>query len=252
MPVSLGDSYFMAAIQYCSLFGVKRNIIVEDFKGLFWKTGKKHTRKFRKNPKTWQKTERKIQFVITKNMNCCSWSLLVFLHREEKVSSKRYRMVYFSYGILKKSTSPKGFETCARGRGSGLCEKGCRKPYWGRDTSRSFSCISASALAPGHCLSFLQLCPLLPTSFTDSESLLGLGTAPFPYLGPQSPVQLRLPPLGSKAGALVRDPCSDFSCDPCATCPGSSVARLFLPITKALLVWKGRHDSCIKKPHNLF
>lgn len=44
MSVSLGDSYFMAAIQYCSLFGVKTNTTVEDFKGLFYNTGKKHTR----------------------------------------------------------------------------------------------------------------------------------------------------------------------------------------------------------------
>lgn len=121
VSVSLGDLYFMAAIQYCSPFRVKRNTIVEDVKGLFYKTVKKHTRNHvfssEKTPTATQPPQnirhdhqkRELLFTIT----------FGFFTQRKKVSSKRSEVLCFSYGVLKKCTAPKDFEMCAMASAAG-------------------------------------------------------------------------------------------------------------------------------------
>lgn len=73
--------------------------------------------------------------------------------------------------------------------GEPLCDLRGRG-VWERlqETSLGLECLQELQLhfsfTLGHCPSFLQLCPLLPTPFIDFGSLLGLETAPFPCLGP--------------------------------------------------------------------
>lgn len=116
MSVSLGDSYFMAAIQYCSPFRVKRNTIVEDVKGLFYKTGRKHTRNpvfsSGKNP-TATKTKKYITCDHQKHELLFMIPVGFFYTEKKKVSSKRYEVLHISYRVLKKCTAPRGFEVCA-------------------------------------------------------------------------------------------------------------------------------------------
>lgn len=176
-----------------------------------------------------------------------------FLHREEKVSSKKFKVLLKDYRVLKKCTAPKCFEKCAQGqccryRGAAIWELRGRA-VWERlqETFVGSGCLQELQLhfsfSP-HPWSLPELSAALPTPAHTFHWFWipdGLGTAPFPCLGPQSPVQLLLPPLGSRMGLWL--PALFFTPAPC---PGSAVARPFLPVVKALLLWKGSHDSCIK------
>lgn len=73
-----------------------------------------------------------------------------------------------------------------------------------------------------------------------------------PMSGAAVPSPGLLATSGQWGGAVGRGPCSALPSCPPATCPGSAVARTLHPVAKALLPWKGSHDSCIKTSHSWF
>lgn len=103
---------------------------------------------------------------------------LGFFYTEKKKCLLKDMIVALFLWSPEEMHSPKGFWRVCHGQccmvqcekpcvssGAELCEKGCRKPDWGQDACRNFSCISASALTPVTVWAFCSsahTCPHLP------------------------------------------------------------------------------------------
>lgn len=132
----------------------------------------------------------------------------------------------------------------APAQGQSCVRKSCRKPCWGRDASMDLSCISAPALTPG---SLPELCCCVTSLPLPAHILRWSWPPAWPWSCsiPTAVVTIPSSALFATCGAVGWGHGE-------RSLPWSAPLLPFLPIAKALLAWRGIHNSCIKSPCNSF
>lgn len=228
MSVSLGDSYFMAAIQYCSLFGVKGNIIVEDVKGLFYKTGRKHTRNHifssEKNPNSLKKQKEKYNSWSPEMWTIVHDHCWVF-YTEKKKSFLKYRKCCAFLRESWRNAQPQRVLRCVPKASASGCTGEPLCELRGRAVRKAAGNLTGAGMPSGASAAF----QLHPWSLSELSAALPTPAHIFhwfwipawpwncsiPMSGATSPVQLHLPPLGSGMGLWAQVPALTCPPAPC-------------------------------------